>query len=99
MIPKKYKSIKCGCLHPLGRPSSKFYIRLVCFSPLSITHSFVDGLQLLAYLHDYSLLARSMGHKHYGVWHNETLTFPEGEWFDVRRLFCPRFPILIRRLW
>ncbi len=42
----------------------------------------------LAYIHDYSIVARSMGHKHYGVWNDETLTFPEGKWFDVRRLIC-----------
>jgi hypothetical protein len=41
-----------------------------------------------------------MGHKHYGVWDDETLTFPEGKWFDVRSfvLFLV-FPILIRRCW
>jgi len=34
-----------------------------------------------AYLHDYEMLARNSGHKHYAVWNDTTLTFPKGEWF------------------
>ncbi|KAF9525435.1 hypothetical protein CPB83DRAFT_727479, partial [Crepidotus variabilis] len=33
------------------------------------------------YLHDYEMLARNMGHKHYAVWNDTTLTYPEGKWF------------------
>ncbi|CAA7268594.1 unnamed protein product [Cyclocybe aegerita] len=33
------------------------------------------------YLHDYSMLARNMGHKHYAVWNDTTLTYPAGQWF------------------
>ncbi|KAF9477284.1 hypothetical protein BDN70DRAFT_862117 [Pholiota conissans] len=33
------------------------------------------------YIHDYSMLARNMGHKHYGIWNDTSLTFPRGQWF------------------
>ncbi|CAA7268596.1 unnamed protein product [Cyclocybe aegerita] len=33
------------------------------------------------YNHDYVMLSRNMGHKHYAVWNDTTLTFPEGQWF------------------
>lgn len=29
------------------------------------------------------MLSRNMGHKHYAVWNDTTLTFPEGEWYKV----------------
>ncbi|KAF8970076.1 hypothetical protein BDZ97DRAFT_1652817 [Flammula alnicola] len=34
-----------------------------------------------AYLHDYEILARNMGHMHYAVWNDTTLTYPAGQWF------------------
>ncbi|KIM38055.1 hypothetical protein M413DRAFT_448087 [Hebeloma cylindrosporum] len=34
-----------------------------------------------AYIHDYEILARNSGHKHYAVWNDTTLTYPDGEWF------------------
>jgi len=34
-----------------------------------------------AYIHDYVMLSRNVGHKHYAVWNDTTLTFPEGKWF------------------
>ncbi|PPQ76079.1 hypothetical protein CVT26_004600 [Gymnopilus dilepis] len=33
------------------------------------------------YLHDYEILARNMGHKHYAVWNDTTLTYPAGQWY------------------
>ncbi|KAF8908539.1 hypothetical protein CPB84DRAFT_1674248 [Gymnopilus junonius] len=33
------------------------------------------------YLHDYEILARNMGHKHYAVWNDTTMTYPPGQWF------------------
>ena len=32
------------------------------------------------------MLSRNMGHKHYAVWNDTMLTFPEGEWYKVG--FC-----------
>jgi len=29
------------------------------------------------------MLSCNMGHKHYAVWNDTTLTFPEGEWYKV----------------
>jgi len=40
---------------------------------------------LLAYLHDYSMLSKNMGHKHYAVWNDTTLTFDDGQWFQVSK--------------
>jgi len=37
------------------------------------------------YLHDYSMLSRNMGHKHYAVWNDTTITFGENEWFDGQK--------------
>ena len=44
------------------------------------------------------MLSRNMGHKHYAVWNDTTLTFPEGEWYMVGLPFflstsscCSRF--------
>ncbi|KAF4616544.1 hypothetical protein D9613_008387 [Agrocybe pediades] len=34
-----------------------------------------------AYAHDYEILARNMGHKHYAVWNDTTLTYPAGQWY------------------
>ncbi|KAF9525436.1 hypothetical protein CPB83DRAFT_859558 [Crepidotus variabilis] len=34
------------------------------------------------YLHDYSMLARNVGHKHYAIWNDTSLTFEEGKTFD-----------------
>ena len=33
------------------------------------------------------MLSRNMGHKHYAVWNDTTLTFPEGEWYKVGLFF------------
>ena len=37
---------------------------------------------MLAYVHDYSILARNMRHKHYGIWNDTFVTYPDGKWFN-----------------
>ncbi|KAF8067941.1 hypothetical protein FPV67DRAFT_1416086 [Lyophyllum atratum] len=34
------------------------------------------------YIFDYELLARNMGHQHYGIWNDTFVTYPEGKWHD-----------------
>ncbi|KAF8198546.1 hypothetical protein BJ912DRAFT_845371 [Pholiota molesta] len=34
-----------------------------------------------SYLHDYEILSRNIGHKHYAIWNDTALTYPPGEWF------------------
>jgi len=28
------------------------------------------------------MLARNMGHKHYGIWNDTFVTYPDGKWFE-----------------
>ncbi|KAF9525434.1 hypothetical protein CPB83DRAFT_859556 [Crepidotus variabilis] len=37
------------------------------------------------YLHDYEMLALNVGHKHYAVWNDTFVTYPEGETFPGTR--------------
>ncbi|KAF5324083.1 hypothetical protein D9619_011227 [Psilocybe cf. subviscida] len=57
-----------GLTHQLWMPQSPRSTVIEVFWPES-------------YAHDYSMLSRNMGHKHYAVWNDTYLTYPEGEWF------------------
>ncbi|KAF8997469.1 hypothetical protein BDQ17DRAFT_1283867 [Cyathus striatus] len=35
-----------------------------------------------SYVWDYEMLARNMGHKHYGVWNDTFITFPKGTYYE-----------------
>ncbi|KAF8157138.1 hypothetical protein B0H34DRAFT_657522 [Crassisporium funariophilum] len=35
-----------------------------------------------SYIHDYEILARNVGHKHYAVWNDTLKTYPTGEWYE-----------------
>ena len=50
--------------------------------PNSLCHP-VAELEPTAYVHDYAILSRNMGHKHYAIWNDSTVTFPEGKWYEV----------------
>ena len=78
-----FTSINYGCLLPLVRLLLKYSFPKVS-SPFFLSDLTLRPLFLCsAYLHDYLMLSRNMGHKHYAVWNDTTLTFGDGEWFDV----------------
>ncbi|KAF5324356.1 hypothetical protein D9619_011337 [Psilocybe cf. subviscida] len=66
-----------GLTHQLWMPPSPRSTVIEVFSPKS-------------YLHDYELLARNMGHKHYAIWNDTALTYPEGKWFEGVEHVTPR---------
>ncbi|KAF7289787.1 hypothetical protein MIND_01352900 [Mycena indigotica] len=45
-----------------------------------------------AYVFDYEMLARNMGHKHYAVWNDTYLTFEKGTYHKARRKLSERLP-------
>ncbi|KAF9479481.1 hypothetical protein BDN70DRAFT_806989 [Pholiota conissans] len=57
-----------GLTHQLWMPSSPRSTVVEIFFPKS-------------YLHDYEILARNIGHKHYAIWNDSSVTYPPGKWF------------------
>ncbi|KAF8904591.1 hypothetical protein CPB85DRAFT_1255290 [Mucidula mucida] len=43
------------------------------------------------YVFDYEMLARNMGHRHYGAWNDTFLTYPKGEWHQNYDATNPEF--------
>ncbi|KAG6852991.1 hypothetical protein C0991_007707 [Blastosporella zonata] len=58
--------------------------------PPSPRSTVVEIFALESYTHDYEILARNMGHKHYAVWNDTLITFPQGEWYESVN-FTPDF--------
>ncbi|KAG5729540.1 hypothetical protein E4T56_gene15647 [Termitomyces sp. T112] len=52
------------------------------FMPPSSRSTVVEIFAPKGYVHDYAILARNLGHKHYAVWNDTLQTFPDGEWYE-----------------
>ncbi|KAG6879083.1 hypothetical protein C0992_005291 [Termitomyces sp. T32_za158] len=53
------------------------------FMPPSPRSTVVEIFAPKSYVHDYAILARNLGHKHYAVWNDTLQTFPDGEWYNL----------------
>lgn len=59
-----------GLTHQMWMPPSSRSTVLEIFTPKG-------------YVFDYEILARNVGHKHYAVWNDSVITFPEGTYHDT----------------
>ncbi|KAF8338671.1 hypothetical protein F5887DRAFT_982351 [Amanita rubescens] len=67
-----------GLTHQLWMPSSPWSTVMEIFRPL-------------AYIFDYEILSRNAGHRHYAVWNDTMVTYPEGTYYGPGLNYGDRF--------